>query len=318
MPITMPFSKEYVRFFEYAMAIARDDGVFAAAFERYPFETPSCMKTLVEDTGQALPAHMSGVIFILMLFLIAAAVVRVTRNDNLEDLRRAKERFHHWSHDHVDNFEEHHDRDRHTLSEPADDVLFAAVEAQVSPPSRAPAAAEPPAIVPDETQAQIAAKAAAKQKAEYKSAFDRYDMSNDGNVDCAELKHLMQALGEDASDKHVQALMEKFDSDGSGQLDFEEFTQVMHIQKSWVRSHDEKRDRDYWFNTVTQERTWVDPNDPLARAQNLAVQKFVALLEEAELSCAVVPQVFEVFDEVSSILNRQAAPNARRLFALHY
>ena len=31
-------------------------------------------------------------------------------------------------------------------------------------------------------------------------------------------------------------------------------------------------DRDYWFNPISKDRTWVDPHDPEARAQNAAVQ----------------------------------------------
>ena len=80
----------------------------------------------------------------------------------------------------------------------------------------------------------------------------------------------------------------------------DEFVALMDIQRSWTKALDQTRNRSYWHNSITKERTWVDPRDPVLTHRNTVVQKFVRLLSEAGVSLDVVEDVFRVFDEDSS------------------
>merc|ERR1712117_293233 len=61
-----------------------------------------------------------------------------------------------------------------------------------------------------------------------KAAFRRFDINNDGVMDPAEMKAMMDsASGKKMSDAEVMTLFKKGDIDGDGQIDMQEFIKMM-------------------------------------------------------------------------------------------
>ena len=403
MTVTMPISPQYEQFFEYALSAARADGTVARAFQLYPFHDV-CAHLPQAEHGRVLVHQLLGIAAVFVLFVLAAGILRLTQNNagfgeaqQLLHDRRVADARQVLREAGVLGLEASAPAPQKGISlAPCED----SGEEELSsgqgggPTAGATADAHAPAQASDEGQeGDVAAQALATKtqeqelEAECRRVFDKYDDSNDGNVDGAELKHAMQALGEDVSDKHIQDTMAHFDADGSGQLSFAEFYEFVrihkvrrahrtacahvrtgqhtcapdsmrtrraahtgrarraapraaalqnHKQRTRVRPPSRARsarayfpgvgevarrgarcatndrstsilgrrtvpcspvfipntiphgftqdpstdqssfnlgaDRDYWFNPISKDRTWVDPHDPEARAQNAAVQ----------------------------------------------
>ena len=62
---------------------------------------------------------------------------------------------------------------------------------------------------------------------EYKDVFALFDVDGDGRIDVQEIKEVMHAIGKDATSEEVLHMMEFVDDDGSGELDFDEFVNLM-------------------------------------------------------------------------------------------
>merc|ERR1711937_295627 len=79
-----------------------------------------------------------------------------------------------------------------------------------------------------------------EQVREFKDAFDIFDEDNSGTVSTSELASVMRTLGQDIDEKEVGIMISEVDSDGSGEIDFEEFCTLMARQM-------EKADPEYEF-----------------------------------------------------------------------
>jgi len=62
---------------------------------------------------------------------------------------------------------------------------------------------------------------------EYKKAFKIFDKKKDGVICEAELKHVMNNLGEDMVDSEIHDMMKEADIDGDGKLTYDEFLNIM-------------------------------------------------------------------------------------------
>lgn len=84
----------------------------------------------------------------------------------------------------------------------------------------------------DEILAAWRAKAAAnldftmEQKDEFCEAFMNF-ADEEGNLDIPSMGALLAALGEDLTDEEVEIMFEEVDEDGSGEVDFDEFIEMM-------------------------------------------------------------------------------------------
>jgi len=58
-------------------------------------------------------------------------------------------------------------------------------------------------------------------------AFEVFDVNGDGQTSKQELKDLMGKFGQHLSDEELTAVMSEVDTDGSGEIDFEEFCEIM-------------------------------------------------------------------------------------------
>merc|ERR1719379_1441559 len=61
----------------------------------------------------------------------------------------------------------------------------------------------------------------------YRQAFDKFDSSGDGTISSKELDALLRRMGLVLRIDQVEALMQKFDANQSGELDFTEFLSIM-------------------------------------------------------------------------------------------
>ncbi|XP_066497762.1 calcium-binding protein 5b [Hoplias malabaricus] len=63
---------------------------------------------------------------------------------------------------------------------------------------------------------------------ELKEAFKEFDMDGDGSITIDELRHAMQKLlGETTNRKEIEAVVREADNNGDGTVDFEEFVKMM-------------------------------------------------------------------------------------------
>ena len=66
-----------------------------------------------------------------------------------------------------------------------------------------------------------------EQKQEIKEAFELFDTDKTGTIDYHELKVCMRALGFDVKKQEVLNLMREYDREGSGQIEYPDFLEIM-------------------------------------------------------------------------------------------
>jgi calmodulin len=59
------------------------------------------------------------------------------------------------------------------------------------------------------------------------SIFSKYDRDGDGLMDTRELGLVLRELGMRVGDKHIRNIIDIYDTDGSGNLSFQEFAEMM-------------------------------------------------------------------------------------------
>ena len=62
---------------------------------------------------------------------------------------------------------------------------------------------------------------------ELKDAFKVFDSDGNGSISKLELQRLMSNLGQRLTDVELDAMMGEVDTDGNGEIDFDEFKQMM-------------------------------------------------------------------------------------------
>lgn len=80
-----------------------------------------------------------------------------------------------------------------------------------------------------------------EEKEEYREAFNLFDKDSGGTVSTKELKQVFEALGQHPSEEDVRAMISEVDKDGSGEIDFDEFLQLMAGKQSNMTMEDELR-----------------------------------------------------------------------------
>ena len=64
---------------------------------------------------------------------------------------------------------------------------------------------------------------------EMKEAFREFDLDKNGYVGAAEIAHILQSMGEKATDDEVDEMILMADLDGDGQVSFEEFFKLIGL-----------------------------------------------------------------------------------------
>ena len=57
--------------------------------------------------------------------------------------------------------------------------------------------------------------------------FDLFDKDGDGTINTLEFKVLFRCFGIKLNDDQIEALVNEYDADGSGEIDFDEFCEMM-------------------------------------------------------------------------------------------
>ncbi|CAC5377258.1 unnamed protein product [Mytilus coruscus] len=63
--------------------------------------------------------------------------------------------------------------------------------------------------------------------AEFKEAFSLFDKDNNGQITSSELGTVMRSLGQNPTNADITEMINEVDSDGSGTINFTEFTNMM-------------------------------------------------------------------------------------------
>ena len=63
--------------------------------------------------------------------------------------------------------------------------------------------------------------------AEFREIFNLVDLDGGGSIDAEELRELMDLLGMQASEDEMNAMLQEIDSNGTGEISFEDFVRVM-------------------------------------------------------------------------------------------
>lgn len=77
----------------------------------------------------------------------------------------------------------------------------------------------------NELEAENAQKLKEIQKLE--KVFNYFDIDGNGRIDCHELKTALKKMGQRNTDQEVRDMIKEYDRDGSGEIDFEEFCNMM-------------------------------------------------------------------------------------------
>ncbi|KAJ4819915.1 Calmodulin [Rhynchospora pubera] len=70
---------------------------------------------------------------------------------------------------------------------------------------------------------------------ELREAFRVFDKNQDGFISGAELRHVMTNLGEKLTNEEVQEMVREADTDGDGQINYDEFVRVMIAKRRLKR-----------------------------------------------------------------------------------
>lgn len=86
---------------------------------------------------------------------------------------------------------------------------------------------------------EILAQFTEKQIKLYRDVFDSFDADKSESIDLEELAEVFRALGQTPSTEEIQDIIKEVDIDGSGQIDFDEFLQVIARQEAEADNDEE-------------------------------------------------------------------------------
>ena len=78
-----------------------------------------------------------------------------------------------------------------------------------------------------------------EQVAEFKEAFLIFDTDGSNAISTSELGQVMKSLGQNPTDAELRELINEYDADGNGTLDFAEFLQLMTRKMKQIDTEEE-------------------------------------------------------------------------------
>ena len=67
-----------------------------------------------------------------------------------------------------------------------------------------------------------------EQKVKYRKIFRKFDTNEDDTISLEELRNVLKYFGKDPTDEQLKKIIAKVDQDGDGEIDWDEFLQVMN------------------------------------------------------------------------------------------
>lgn len=113
-----------------------------------------------------------------------------------------------------------------------------------------------------------------------RQAFDMFDTDHGGTIDATELGAALRAMGQNVSEEEVKKMLAEVDDDGTGEIEFEEFCDLMGIEPPKKVKIDEPLSL---------------KGASKAPAKKVEVTDYKAVLTEDEIK--EMKEVFEIFDE---------------------
>ena len=78
----------------------------------------------------------------------------------------------------------------------------------------------------------------------FKEAFDLFDNNGGGTIDAAELKATLDSVGIDIETEDIEDVMKRMDEDGNGEIDFEEFLNLMTNTEMFLEAFARKKNQE--------------------------------------------------------------------------
>ncbi|XP_057670867.1 uncharacterized protein LOC130902639 isoform X2 [Diorhabda carinulata] len=78
-----------------------------------------------------------------------------------------------------------------------------------------------------------------EQKNDIKEAFDLFDNEGSGKIDAKDLKVAIRALGFEPKKEEIKKMIADIDKDGTGEISFEDFLQLMSVKMAEKDSKEE-------------------------------------------------------------------------------
>eukprot|EP00612_Vaucheria_litorea_P002478 CAMPEP_0171459286 /NCGR_PEP_ID=MMETSP0945-20130129/4630_1 /TAXON_ID=109269 /ORGANISM="Vaucheria litorea, Strain CCMP2940" /LENGTH=149 /DNA_ID=CAMNT_0011985273 /DNA_START=27 /DNA_END=476 /DNA_ORIENTATION=- len=79
-----------------------------------------------------------------------------------------------------------------------------------------------------------------EQIAECRDAFSIFDKDGNGTISTSEIAQVMRSMNQNPSEEEIQQMISEVDSDGSGNIDFDEFLRMMAKSMNEERNADEE------------------------------------------------------------------------------
>mmetsp|Transcript_16060 Transcript_16060/g.17835 ORF Transcript_16060/g.17835 Transcript_16060/m.17835 type:complete len:192 (-) Transcript_16060:69-644(-) len=123
-----------------------------------------------------------------------------------------------------------------------------------------------------------------EQKAEFREAFNLFDKDCDGSITTKELGTVMRSLGQKPTDSQLVDMINEVDVDGDGQIDFEEFLEMMAKKMKDVDTDHEIREA---FNVFDKDGNgYIDASElrsvMLSLGEKLSDEEVNQMIKEAD------------------------------------
>merc|ERR1711924_45384 len=120
---------------------------------------------------------------------------------------------------------------------------------------------------------------------EYKDAFSLFDKDGSGSISTEELGQVMKNLGQSPSKEELDCMVKEVDTDGNGEICFDEFLEMMRKQ---VDSSDPEQDLREAFAVFDKDNSGTIDASELAEVmktlgESLTAEEIQEMIKEADI-----------------------------------